>query len=165
MEALNPSKSQWFSTICSLSTTHQIILHDFTSGGRKVAPHNTVPLGIVSASYASFFIFINGRFILKRIFAQNKMMLKWKYIIKLLSKQIINFKINLYLLIAFCVLYYKPLHRGEPLASYADELLWLSRWDHGLYNERALVQSPEDKNSYVLGQGTLSSFPGPSVRA
>ena len=22
---------------------HQIILHDFTSGGRKVAPHNVVP--------------------------------------------------------------------------------------------------------------------------
>ena len=25
--------------------THQIILHDFTSGGRKVAPHNAVPQG------------------------------------------------------------------------------------------------------------------------
>ena len=44
---LIPSKLQWFSTICSLWTTHQIILHDFTSGGPKVAPHNVVPQGIV----------------------------------------------------------------------------------------------------------------------
>ena len=40
---LKPSKLQRFSTICSLWTTHQIILHDFTSGGRKVALHNAVP--------------------------------------------------------------------------------------------------------------------------
>ena len=44
---LKPSKSQQFSTICSLWMTHQIILHDFTSGRRKVAPHNVVPQGTV----------------------------------------------------------------------------------------------------------------------
>ena len=38
-EHLKPSKSQWFSTICSLWTMHQSILHDFSSGG--VVPHNT----------------------------------------------------------------------------------------------------------------------------
>ena len=32
--------------------THQIILHDFTSGGRKVAPHNTVPRVLRGASYS-----------------------------------------------------------------------------------------------------------------
>ena len=42
---LKPSKSQQYSTICSLWTMHQIILHDFTSGRCKVAPHNTVPRG------------------------------------------------------------------------------------------------------------------------
>ena len=34
-----------FNNMCSLWTTHQIILLDFTSGGRKVVPHNTVPQG------------------------------------------------------------------------------------------------------------------------
>ena len=42
---LKQSKSQQFSTICSLWTMHQIILHDFPSGGRKVAPHNAVSRG------------------------------------------------------------------------------------------------------------------------
>ena len=60
------------------------------------------------------------------------MVLKLKYIIKLLSKQIINFKINLYLLIAFCVLYYKPLHRGEPL-------LFFEKWSGIFYVHRMLI--------------------------
>ena len=35
-----------------LWTMHQIILHDFTSGGRKVDPHNVVPPGYLhGASY------------------------------------------------------------------------------------------------------------------
>ena len=42
---IKPRKSQRFSTICSLWTTHQLSLYDFPSGGRKVAPHNAVPQG------------------------------------------------------------------------------------------------------------------------
>ena len=49
---LKPSQSQQFSIICSLRTTHQIILHDFTSGGRMVVPHNVVPRG--TAWYITF---------------------------------------------------------------------------------------------------------------
>ena len=40
---LKPSKSQWFSTICSIWMRHLITLHEFTSGRHNVAPHNTLP--------------------------------------------------------------------------------------------------------------------------
>ena len=45
---VKPRKSKCFfknMLCCKLATTHKIILHDFTSGGRKVAPHNVVPRG------------------------------------------------------------------------------------------------------------------------
>ena len=34
--------------------THQIILHDFTSGGWKVTPHNAVPQGTACQRGASY---------------------------------------------------------------------------------------------------------------
>ena len=39
---------------------HQIILHDFTSGGHKVAPHNAVPRGIAWRIILEFDCEING---------------------------------------------------------------------------------------------------------
>ena len=52
--------SQGFSTICSLWTMHQIILHDFTSGGCKMALHNTVPQGTTRGGGGHSNYFLTG---------------------------------------------------------------------------------------------------------
>ena len=52
--------SQGFSTICSLWTMHQIILHDFTSGGCKMALHNTVPQGTTQGGGGALKLFFDG---------------------------------------------------------------------------------------------------------
>ena len=60
---LKPSKSQPFSIICSLWTMHQIILHDFTSGGRMVAPQNALHWGTAwYITFLTFFPSITGNY-------------------------------------------------------------------------------------------------------